>query len=113
MVACWYCSPSLHAAACLLGMSSQIQVTEQVETVLVLEPSLVSRVDLPGLASSNISSKQQQQASTHEMGENQNSVVVVRIRPKFWWMIPMGVKNNQTKFKLNDGGRNGCCKWQT
>ena len=33
------------------------------------------------------------------MGENQNSVVVLRIRLKFWWMIPMGVKYNHTEFE--------------
>ena len=33
------------------------------------------------------------------MGKNQNSVVVLRIRVKFWWMIPMGVKYNHTKFE--------------
>ena len=33
------------------------------------------------------------------MGKNQNSVVVLRIRLKFWWMIPMGVKYNHTKFE--------------
>ena len=33
------------------------------------------------------------------MGKNQNSVMVLRIRLKFWWMIPMGVKYNHTKFK--------------
>ena len=33
------------------------------------------------------------------MGENQNSVVVLQIRVKFWWMIPMGVKYNHTKFE--------------
>ena len=33
------------------------------------------------------------------MGQNQNSVVVLRIRVKFWWMIPMGVKYNHTKFE--------------
>ena len=32
------------------------------------------------------------------MGKNQNSVVVLPIRVKFWWMIPMGVKYNHTKF---------------
>ena len=31
------------------------------------------------------------------MGKNQNSVVVLRIRLKFWLMIPMGVKYNHTK----------------
>ena len=33
------------------------------------------------------------------MGENQNSVVVLQIRLKFWWIIPMGVKYNHTKFE--------------
>ena len=33
------------------------------------------------------------------MGQNQNSVVVLWIRLKFWWMIPMGVKYNHTKFE--------------
>ena len=33
------------------------------------------------------------------MGQNQNSVVVLWIRVKFWWMIPMGVKYNHTKFE--------------
>ena len=33
------------------------------------------------------------------MGKNQNSVVGVQIRVKFWWMIPMGVKYNHTKFE--------------
>ena len=33
------------------------------------------------------------------MGKNQNSVVVLRIRLKFWWMIPMGVKYNHTAFE--------------
>ena len=32
------------------------------------------------------------------MGENQTSVVVLRIWFKFWWMIPMGVRDNHTKF---------------
>ena len=33
------------------------------------------------------------------MGKNQISVVVLQIRVKFWWMIPMGVKYNHTKFE--------------
>ena len=33
------------------------------------------------------------------MGKNQNSVVVLRIRLKFWWMMTMGVKYNHTKFE--------------
>ena len=41
------------------------------------------------------------------MGQNQNSVVVLRIQVKFWWMIPMGVKYNHKSLskKLNGGGR--------
>ena len=33
------------------------------------------------------------------MGKKQNSVVVLWILLKFWWMIPMGVKYNHTKFE--------------
>ena len=33
------------------------------------------------------------------MGKNQTSVVVLRIRVKFWWMIPMGVRDNHTKYE--------------
>ena len=33
------------------------------------------------------------------MGKNQNSVVVLPIRLKFWWMIPMGVRDNHTKYE--------------
>ena len=33
------------------------------------------------------------------MGKNHNPVVVLCIRLKFWWMIPMGVKYNHTKFE--------------
>ena len=33
------------------------------------------------------------------MGKNQTSVVGFWIRVKFWWMIPMGVKYNHTKFE--------------
>ena len=33
------------------------------------------------------------------MGKNQNSVVVLWIWLKFWWMIPMGVKYNHTKLE--------------
>ena len=33
------------------------------------------------------------------MGKNRNSVVVLQIRLKFRWMIPMGVKYNHTKFE--------------
>ena len=53
------------------------------------------------------SNKQQPTASMREMGKNHNSVVVLRIRLKLSWMIPMGVKNNHKKMspKLNRGGR--------
>ena len=60
----------------------------------------MSRVDLPGLAAAAAGSKQQQQAassSTREIGKNHISVVVVQMRVKIWWMIPMGVKYNHTK----------------
>ena len=33
------------------------------------------------------------------MGKNQTSVVVLLIKLKFWWMIPMGVRDNHTKFE--------------
>ena len=33
------------------------------------------------------------------MGKNSNSVVVLQIRLKFWWMIPMGVRDNHTKYE--------------
>ena len=33
------------------------------------------------------------------MAKNQNSIVVLQIRVKFWCMIPMGVKYNHTKFE--------------
>ena len=33
------------------------------------------------------------------MGKNRNSVVVLWIGVKFWWMIPMGVNYNHTKFE--------------
>ena len=33
------------------------------------------------------------------MGKNQTSVVVLHIPLKFWWMIPMCVKHNHTKFE--------------
>ena len=33
------------------------------------------------------------------MGKNQNSVVVLQFRVKFWCIIPMGVKYNHTKFE--------------
>ena len=49
-------------------------------------------VDLTGLAS-------KQAASTREMGKNHSSIVVLRIRPKFWWMLPMGVRDNHTRYE--------------
>ena len=33
------------------------------------------------------------------MGENHSSVVLLRIWPKFWWMLPMGVRDNHTKYE--------------
>ena len=38
--------------------------------------------------------------STHQMGGNHNSVVVPPISTKFWWMVPMGVRDNHTKYEL-------------
>ena len=43
------------------------------------------------------------------MGKHQNSVMVVRIWLKFWWMTPMVVKNNHTKSTVAAG--NGCREW--
>ena len=36
------------------------------------------------------------------MGKNQNSVLVLQIRLKFWWMIPMVVKYNHTKYMAQE-----------
>ena len=33
------------------------------------------------------------------MGKNHSSIMVLRIRPKFWWMLPMGVRDNHTKYE--------------
>ena len=33
------------------------------------------------------------------MGKKQNSAVVLQIWLKFWWMIPMGVRDNHTNFE--------------
>ena len=33
------------------------------------------------------------------MGKNHSSVVVLRIQPKFWWMLPMGVRDNHTQYE--------------
>ena len=46
------------------------------------------------------------------MAKNQNSVVVLQIRPKFWWMIPMGVKYNHTRNSTVAAG-NEIRKWRT
>ena len=32
-------------------------------------------------------------------GQHHNSIVVLEIRPKFWWMLPVGVKDNNTKYE--------------
>ena len=34
-----------------------------------------------------------------EMRKNHSSIVVLRIRPKFWSMLPMGVRENYTKYE--------------
>ena len=34
------------------------------------------------------------------MGENHSAVVVLWIRPKFWWMLPVRVRDNHTKYEL-------------
>ena len=50
------------------------------------------------------------------MGKNQNSIVVLQIRVKFWCMIPMGVKYNHTKFERRNStvaAGNGIRKWRT
>ena len=38
------------------------------------------------------------------MGENHSSVVVLRIWPTFWWMLPMGVRDNHTKYEPETQG---------
>ena len=47
-----------------------------------------------------------------EMGKNHSSVVVLWIQPNFWWMLPMGVRDNHTSwcfgFSQNFGG---CYLW--
>ena len=35
------------------------------------------------------------------MGKNKSSMLVLRIRPKFWWMLPMGVRDKHTKYELD------------
>ena len=66
--------------------------TELVEPILALCPSLVTRVDLLGLAAS----KQQARA---KWAKNQTSIMVLRIGLQFWWMIAMGVEYNHTKIR--------------
>ena len=34
------------------------------------------------------------------MGKNHSSIVVLWSRPKFWWVLPMGVRDNHTKYEL-------------
>ena len=48
-----------------------------------------------------------QQASTRQMGINQNSVMMIRIHLEFWWISTMGMTYHHTKLssKLNSGGR--------
>ena len=33
------------------------------------------------------------------MGKKHTSVVVLQIWPKFWWMLPMGARDNHTKYE--------------
>ena len=35
----------------------------------------------------------------HEMGGNLKSIQALQIRPKFWWMLPMGVRDNWRKYE--------------
>ena len=34
-----------------------------------------------------------------EIRKNLTSIVVLQIRPKFWWMVPMHVRDNHTKYE--------------
>ena len=38
------------------------------------------------------------------MGKNHISGMVLRIRPKFWWMLAMGVRHNHTKYEFETHG---------
>ena len=80
---------------------NRVRVTVLVELVLVFLPSLVSRVELLGLASKQQASNKQasEQQARAKWGGNHSSVVVLSIRPKFWWMLPMGVRDNHTKYE--------------
>ena len=53
------------------------------------------------------------------MGKNQKSIMVLRIQPKFWWMIFMFMKNNHTKYEqetqrwwLGTSGASGIRRFQ-
>ena len=59
------------------------RVTEVVGPVLVFKQQATSK----------------QAASTCKIGKNHSSIVVLWIRPKFWWMLPMGVRDNHTKYE--------------
>ena len=59
--------------------------------------------------SSKQASKQQASSTTREMAKNQISLVVLPIRVKFRWMIPMGVRYNHTTV----AARNAIPNWRT
>ena len=46
-------------------------------------------------------SKQQQQQAGKQAREKwaKITIVLLRIPPKFWWMMPMGVRDNHTNFE--------------
>ena len=46
---------------------------------------------------SNRQATNQPTAITSELGKNHSSIMVLHIRPKFWWMLPLGVRDNHTK----------------
>ena len=48
-----------------------------------------------------------------KMKENQSSVEVLRIQPKVWWMLPMGVRDNNTKYEPTVASGNGRRKYRT
>ena len=49
------------------------------------------------------------------MGKNHNSVVVLWIWRKFWWMIPMGAGQSRQVWARNSivAAANKCRKWRT
>ena len=62
------------------------------EPIFVLQPSLVSRVDVPNLTPPA--------ASKHtQNGGNENYVMVLPIRPQFWWIVGFGLKYHHTKME--------------